>query len=187
MLLMRYINAHTSWVLANSVIERRECTCVGGAHLVAQTRCRSLRLAKLSVRQQRCTAVGSIVVSGTDKNVALINLHRHGADRRSPAPGPFADRANRMRWAVVRLRLQQPTSGIATSPDADHRVKSKRWVVPAGWAHFGNIGRWRSIKCKMQNVRRGQAAARLGCSVACTNPAQSLPDLPSVAEAFLLG
>ncbi len=116
--------------------------------------------------------------SGTDKNAALINLHLATAQLGKPGAGPFSltGQPNAMGGREVG-GLANLLPGHREVVNAEHRAEvAALWGVPALPAVPG-----KSAVEMFDAVRRGEIKLLW---IACTNPAQSMPDLRSVADAF---
>ena len=117
--------------------------------------------------------------SGTDKNAALINLHL-ATGRSAPGAGPFSltGQPNAMGGREVG-GLANLLPGHRDVTDADHPGRN-RSVGACQLGAFRQHRARRRSKCSTRS-----SAARSSCSgLPAPTPAQSLPDLPSVAEAF---
>jgi assimilatory nitrate reductase catalytic subunit len=117
---------------------------------------------------------------GTDKNAALINLHLATAQIGKPGAGPFSltGQPNAMGGREVG-GLANLLPGHRDVTNAEHRAEIERlWNVPAGRipAKAGNT----AVEM-FDAVRRSEIKILW---IACTNPAQSMPDLRAVAESF---
>jgi assimilatory nitrate reductase catalytic subunit len=118
--------------------------------------------------------------SGTDKNAALINLHLMTAQIGKPGAGPFSltGQPNAMGGRETG-GLANLLPGHRDVVNAEHRAEiEKLWGVPAGRipATPGET----AVEM-FDAVKRGEIKLLW---IACTNPAQSMPNLSSVAEAF---
>lgn len=116
--------------------------------------------------------------SGTDKNAALINLHLATAQLGKPGAGPFSltGQPNAMGGREVG-GLANLLPGHREVVNAEHRAEvAALWGVPSLPAVPG-----KSAVEMFDAVRRGDIKLLW---IACTNPAQSMPDLRSVADAF---
>ncbi len=115
---------------------------------------------------------------GTDKNAALINLHLATAQIGKPGAGPFSltGQPNAMGGREVG-GLANLLPGHREVADPEHRAEvAKLWGVDSLPSVPG-----KSAVEMFDAVRRGEIKLLW---IACTNPAQSLPDLRAVAEAF---
>ena len=116
--------------------------------------------------------------SGTDKNAALINLHLATGQIGKPGAGPLSltGQPNAMGGREVG-GMANLLSGHRDLADAGHRAEVARlWGVPDVPARPGRTA-----------VEMFQAAADgeiRGLWIACTNPAQSLPDQKTVRRAL---
>jgi assimilatory nitrate reductase catalytic subunit len=160
----------------------RECTpavtarlCgVGEADLVTAARWFAGSKASLSLY---CQGLNQSV-QGTDKNIALINLHLASGQIGRPGAGPLSltGQPNAMGG--------RETGGMATllpghrdPANAGHRTEIARlWGVPALPERPG-----KTATELFEAARRGEIKALW---IACTNPAQSLPDQAGVREAL---
>lgn len=116
--------------------------------------------------------------SGTDKNAALINLHLATAQIGKPGAGPFSltGQPNAMGGREVG-GLANLLPGHREVANAEHRAEvAALWGVPSLPPVPG-----KSAVEMFDAVRRGEIKLLW---IACTNPAQSMPDLRSVADAF---
>ncbi len=116
--------------------------------------------------------------SGTDKNAALINLHLATAQIGKPGAGPFSltGQPNAMGGREVG-GLANLLPGHREVVNAEHRAEvAALWGVPSLPPVPG-----KSAVEMFDTVRRGDVKLLW---IACTNPAQSMPDLRSVADAF---
>ncbi len=115
---------------------------------------------------------------GTDKNAALINLHLATAQIGKPGAGPFSltGQPNAMGGREVG-GLANLLPGHRDVMNPEHRAEIARlWGVDSLPAVPG-----KSAIEMFDAVKRGEIKLLW---IACTNPAQSLPDLRAVAEAF---
>jgi assimilatory nitrate reductase catalytic subunit len=116
--------------------------------------------------------------SGTDKNAALINLHLATGQIGKPGAGPFSltGQPNAMGGREVGA-LANLLSAHRDLDDATHRAEVARlWGVEGVPARPGRTA-----------VEMFQAAADgaiKGLWIACTNPAQSMPDQATVRRAL---
>ena len=115
---------------------------------------------------------------GTDKNAALINLHLATGQIGKPGAGPFSltGQPNAMGGREVG-GLANLLPGHRDVANAEHRAEiAQFWGVDALPSAPGKT----AIEM-FDAVKRGEIKLLW---IACTNPAQSLPDLRAVAEAF---
>lgn len=116
--------------------------------------------------------------SGTDKNAALINLHLATGQIGKPGAGPFSltGQPNAMGGREVG-GLANLLSGHRDMANPEHRAEvAALWGVPEVPATPGKTA-----------VEMFEAAARgeiKALWIACTNPAQSLPDQATVRKAL---
>ncbi len=117
---------------------------------------------------------------GTDKNAALINLHLATAQVGKPGAGPFSltGQPNAMGGREVG-GLANLLPGHRDVVNAAHRAEVEAlWNIPAGRIPE-TPGK---TAVEMFDAVRGGEIKLLW--IACTNPAQSMPDLRAVAESF---
>jgi assimilatory nitrate reductase catalytic subunit len=117
---------------------------------------------------------------GTDKNVALINLHLATAQIGKPGAGPFSltGQPNAMGGREVG-GLANLLPGHRDVANAEHGAEIERlWKVPSG--RISSASGKTAVEM-FDAVRRGEIKILW---IACTNPAQSMPDLRAVAESF---
>ena len=115
---------------------------------------------------------------GTDKNAALINLHLATAQIGKPGAGPFSltGQPNAMGGREVG-GLANLLPGHRDVVNPEHRAEiAKFWGVESLPPTPG-----KSAIEMFDAVKRGEIKLLW---IACTNPAQSLPDLRAVAESF---
>lgn len=115
---------------------------------------------------------------GTDNNAALINLHLATAQIGKPGAGPFSltGQPNAMGGREVG-GLSNLLSAHRDMTNAEHRAEVARlWGVDEVPAVPG-----KSAVEMFDALRRGEIKA---IWIACTNPAQSMPDLQRVHEAL---
>ena len=115
---------------------------------------------------------------GTDKNAALINLHLATAQIGKPGAGPFSltGQPNAMGGREVG-GLANLLPGHRDVINPEHRAEiAKFWGVDSLPPVPG-----KTAVEMFDAVKRGEIKVLW---IACTNPAQSLPDLRAVAEAF---
>lgn len=118
--------------------------------------------------------------SGTDKNAALINLHLATAQIGKPGAGPFSltGQPNAMGGRETG-GLANLLPGHRDIVNAEHRAEiEKLWGVPAGRIPAAP---GKTAVEMFDAVKRGEIKLLW---IACTNPAQSMPNLASIAEAF---
>ncbi len=118
--------------------------------------------------------------SGTDKNAALINLHLATQQIGKPGAGPFSltGQPNAMGGRETG-GLANLLPGHRDVVNAEHRADvEKLWNVPAGRI---SATPGKTAVEMFDAVKRGEIKLLW---IACTNPAQSMPNLASVAEAF---
>jgi assimilatory nitrate reductase catalytic subunit len=176
-----YINAHTEGFAALKTAVR-ECTPAWAARVCGVNESQLVDLAKLWKRSKAtlslyCQGLNQSTC-GTDKNAALINLHLATAQIGKPGAGPFSltGQPNAMGGREVG-GLANLLPGHREVTNAEHRAElAQLWGVDALPAIPG-----KTAVEMFDAVKRGEIKLLW---IACTNPAQSLPDLPSVAEAF---
>ncbi len=118
--------------------------------------------------------------SGTDKNAALINLHLATAQIGKHGAGPFSltGQPNAMGGREVG-GLANLLPGHRDIVNSEHRAEvEKLWGVPAG--RIPAVPGKTAVEM-FDAAKRGEIKLLW---IACTNPAQSMPNLASVAEAF---
>jgi assimilatory nitrate reductase catalytic subunit len=118
--------------------------------------------------------------SGTDKNAALINLHLATAQIGKPGAGPFSltGQPNAMGGRETG-GLANLLPGHRDIVNAEHRADIETlWGVPPG--RIPPLPGKTAVEM-FDAVKRGEIKLLW---IACTNPAQSMPDLASVAQAF---
>ncbi len=116
--------------------------------------------------------------SGTDKNAALINLHLATAQIGKPGAGPFSltGQPNAMGGREVG-GLANLLPGHRDVVNPEHRAEiAKLWGVESLPPVPG-----KTAVEMFDAVKRGEIKLLW---IACTNPAQSMPDLRAVAESF---
>ncbi len=116
--------------------------------------------------------------SGTDKNAALVNLHLATGQIGKPGAGPFSltGQPNAMGGREVG-GMANLLSAHRNLADPEHRAEVARlW----GIAHVPDKPGKTAVEM-FEAARRGEIKALW---VACTNPAQSMPDLGSVHDAL---
>ena len=176
-----YINAHTEG-FAELKAAVRECTPTWAARICGVNDSQIVELASWW-KQSRATL--SLYCQGlnqsacgTDKNAALINLHLATAQIGKPGAGPFSltGQPNAMGGREVG-GLANLLPGHRDVVNPEHRAEiAKFWGVESLPALLG-----KSAIEMFDAVKRGEIKLLW---IACTNPAQSLPDLRGVAEAF---
>jgi assimilatory nitrate reductase catalytic subunit len=117
---------------------------------------------------------------GTDKNAALINLHLATAQIGKPGAGPFSltGQPNAMGGREVG-GLANLLPGHRDVVNAAHRAEIEQlWNVAPGRIPAAP---GKTAVEMFDAVRRGEIKILW---IACTNPAQSMPDLRAVAESF---
>jgi assimilatory nitrate reductase catalytic subunit len=117
---------------------------------------------------------------GTDKNAALINLHLATAQIGKPGAGPFSltGQPNAMGGREVG-GLANLLPGHRDVTNAEHRAEIERlWDVRPG--RIPSAPGKTAVEM-FDAVRRGEIKILW---IACTNPAQSMPDLRAIAESF---
>ena len=117
--------------------------------------------------------------SGTAKNAALINLHLATGQIGRAGRGPFQPHRPAERDGRARSRRPRDPARRASRPRRTPRI-APRWRSSGAWTAFPQARQDRG-----RDVR-GAARRRRSSMVwiACTNPAQSLPDLPNVRAAL---
>ncbi|MGL4231511.1 MAG: molybdopterin-dependent oxidoreductase, partial [Casimicrobium sp.] len=118
--------------------------------------------------------------SGTDKNAALINLHLATQQIGKPGAGPFSltGQPNAMGGRETG-GLANLLPGHRDVVNAEHRAEiEKLWRVPEG--RIPVIPGKTAVEM-FDAVKHGEIKLLW---IACTNPAQSMPNLASVADAF---
>ncbi len=117
-------------------------------------------------------------VHGTDKNAALINLHLATGQIGKPGAGPFSltGQPNAMGGREVG-GMANLLSGHRDLANAEHRAEvAQLWGVPDVSAQPG-----KTAVEMFDAVKNGEIKA---IWIACTNPAQSMPDLNNVLAAL---
>jgi len=160
----------------------RECTPAWAARICGVDESQIVAFARL---WQRSRATLSLYCQGlnqsshgTDKNAALINLHLATGQIGKPGAGPFSltGQPNAMGGREVG-GLANLLPGHREVSNAQHRAEvAQLWGVDALPAAPG-----KAAVEMFDAVRRGDIKLLW---IACTNPAQSLPDLREVAAAF---
>ncbi len=176
-----YINAHTEG-FAELKAAVRECTPTWAARICGVNESQIVELASWWMQSKAtlsmyCQGLNQSAC-GTDKNAALINLHLATAQIGKPGAGPFSltGQPNAMGGREVG-GLANLLPGHRDVLNPEHR---------AGIAKFWGVDSLPSLPGKsaiemFDAVKRGEIKLLW---IACTNPAQSLPDLRAVAEAF---
>lgn len=178
-----YIAAHTEG-FADVKAAVRECTPAWAARICGVNEAQIVELARLWKQSKAtlslyCQGLNQSS-SGTDKNAALINLHLATAQIGRPGAGPFSltGQPNAMGGREVG-GLANLLPGHREVTNADHRAEIERlWAVPAG--RIAALPGKSAVEM-FEAVKRGEIKLLW---IACTNPAQSLPDLHAVADAF---
>ena len=117
-------------------------------------------------------------IHGTEKNAALINLHLATGQIGKPGAGPFSltGQPNAMGGREVG-GMANLLSAHRDLANPDHRAEVARlWGVPDVPATPG-----KTAVEMFEAVKKGEIKALW---IACTNPAQSMPDLNAVQEAM---
>jgi assimilatory nitrate reductase catalytic subunit len=172
-----YIRRHTEnfEALEDFPLEKAAALCgVPADHIFEAARVFALSKATLSLYCQGLNQSSS----GTAKNAALINLHLASGQIGRPGAGPFSltGQPNAMGGREV--------GGMATLLPGHREVSSEkdRMEVAAMWGERSVPERPGSPAVEMfEAVRKGGIKA---IWIACTNPAQSLPDQNLVHEAL---
>jgi assimilatory nitrate reductase catalytic subunit len=176
-----YINAHTEG-FAELKTAVRECTPAWAARICGVNESQIVDLAKLwkssrATLSLYCQGLNQSAC-GTDKNAALINLHLATAQIGKPGAGPFSltGQPNAMGGREVG-GLANLLPGHREVTNATHRAEvATLWGVDSLPPVPGKTAVEMFDAVKRREIKL--------LWIACTNPAQSLPDLPSVAEAF---
>ena len=116
--------------------------------------------------------------SGTDKNAALINLHLATAQIGKPGAGPFSltGQPNAMGGREVGA-MANLLSGHRDLDNPEHRADiAKLWGVPSLPAQTG--------KTAIEMFEAAADGEIKALWIACTNPAQSMPDQTTVRRAL---
>jgi len=176
-----YVAAHTEG-FAELRTAVRECSPTWAARICGVNETQIVELARLWKHSRAtlslyCQGLNQSAC-GTDKNAALINLHLATGQIGKPGAGPFSltGQPNAMGGREVGgLANLLPGHREVTNPE--HRAEvAKLWGVDALPPEPG-----KSAVEMFDAVRRGEIRLLW---IACTNPAQSLPDLRAVAESF---
>jgi assimilatory nitrate reductase catalytic subunit len=176
-----YINAHTEG-FAELKTAVRECTPAWAARICGVNESQIVDLAKLwkssrATLSLYCQGLNQSAC-GTDKNAALINLHLATAQIGKPGAGPFSltGQPNAMGGREVG-GLANLLPGHREVTNAAHRAEvATLWGVDSLPTVPGKTAVEMFDAVKRREIKL--------LWIACTNPAQSLPDLASVAEAF---
>src|SRR5450830_195468 len=116
--------------------------------------------------------------SGTDKNAALINLHLATGQIGKPGTGPFSltGQPNAMGGREVG-GMANLLSGHRDLANPEHRAEvAKLWGIESVPEHPG--------KTAVEMFKAIEEGSIKAVWIACTNPAQSMPDLNSVLAAL---
>lgn len=129
----------------------------------------ALSLYCMGVNQSSC---------GTDKNAALINLHLATGHIGRPGAGPFSltGQPNAMGGREVGAMANLLVAHRDPGNSDDRAEVARLWGVPALSARPG-----KTAVGMFEAIRRGEIKA---VWIACTNPAQSMPDQNAVREAL---
>jgi assimilatory nitrate reductase catalytic subunit len=178
-----YIAAHTEGFteLRASV---RECSPAWAARVCGVNESQIVALASLwrdskATLSLYCQGLNQSAC-GTDKNAALINLHLATAQIGKPGAGPFSltGQPNAMGGREVG-GLANLLPGHRDVTNAEHRAEVERlWNIPPG--RIPSTPGKTAVEM-FDAVRCGEIKILW---IACTNPAQSMPDLRAVAESF---
>jgi assimilatory nitrate reductase catalytic subunit len=176
-----YIAAHTEG-FAELKTAVRECTPAWAARICGVNESQIVDFAKLwktsrATLSLYCQGLNQSAC-GTDKNAALINLHLATAQIGKPGAGPFSltGQPNAMGGREVG-GLANLLPGHRDVANPEHRAEiAKLWGVDSLPLVPG-----KTAVEMFDAVKRGEIKLLW---IACTNPAQSLPDLRAVAEAF---
>ena len=176
-----YIEAHTEG-FADLKTAVRECTPAWAARICGVNESQIVEFATWwkqshATLSMYCQGLNQSAC-GTDKNAALINLHLATAQIGKPGAGPFSltGQPNAMGGREVG-GLANLLPGHRDVVNPEHRAEiAKFWGVDALPPVPGKsaIEMFGAVKCGEIKL----------LWIACTNPAQSLPDLRAVAEAF---
>ena len=176
-----YIAAHTEG-FAELKTAVRECTSAWAAQICGVHESQIVEFATWWKQSKATLSVYCQGLNqsarGTDKNVALINLHLATAQIGKPGAGPFSltGQPNAMGGREVG-GLANLLPGHRDVENPEHRSDiAKFWGVDSLPPVPG-----KSAVEMFDAVKRGDIKLLW---IACTNPAQSMPDLRSVAEAF---
>ena len=176
-----YIAAHTEG-FAELKTAVRECTPAWAARICGVNESQIVEFAtwwkqSSATLSMYCQGLNQSAC-GTDKNAALINLHLATAQIGKPGAGPFSltGQPNAMGGREVG-GLANLLPGHRDVLNPEHRAEiAKFWGVDSLPPVPG-----KSAIEMFDAVKRGEIKLLW---IACTNPAQSLPDLRAVAEAF---
>ena len=176
-----YISAHTEG-FAELKTAVRECTPTWAARICGVNEAQIIELASWWKQSKAtlslyCQGLNQSAC-GTDKNAALINLHLATAQIGKPGAGPFSltGQPNAMGGREVG-GLANLLPGHRDVVNPEHRAEiAKFWGVDSLPSIPGTsaIEMFNAVKCGEIKL----------LWIACTNPAQSLPDLRAVAESF---
>ncbi|MFT4247487.1 MAG: molybdopterin-dependent oxidoreductase, partial [Pseudomonas sp.] len=117
---------------------------------------------------------------GTDKNLALINLHLASGQIGKPGAGPFSltGQPNAMGGREVGGMATMLAAHREIGSDADRAELERLWGVPEGRLS----ARPGAAAVKLfEGLREGRIKA---VWIACTNPVHSMPDIAGVREAL---
>ena len=174
---LAYINSHTENfdALEDFPLEKAAAICgIPGSQIREAARLFASSRATLSLYCQGLNQSSS----GTAKNAALINLHLATGQIGKPGAGPFSltGQPNAMGGREVG-GMANLLSAHRNLSDPVHRAEIARfWGVPSVPAEPG-----RTAVEMFEAIREGTIKA---VWIACTNPAQSLPDQKLVHEAL---
>jgi assimilatory nitrate reductase catalytic subunit len=178
-----YIAAHTEGFAALRA-SVRECTPASAARICGVSEDAIVQLAQWwraskATLSLYCQGLNQST-SGTDKNAALINLHLATQQIGKPGAGPFSltGQPNAMGGRETG-GLANLLPGHRDIANGEHRAEiEKLWGVPEG--RIPEAPGKTAVEM-FDAVSRGEIKLLW---IACTNPAQSMPNLASVAEAF---
>jgi assimilatory nitrate reductase catalytic subunit len=178
-----YIAAHTEG-FAELRASVRECTPAWAARICGVREGSIVQLAQWwresnATLSLYCQGLNQST-SGTDKNAALINLHLATAQIGKPGAGPFSltGQPNAMGGRETG-GLANLLPGHRDIVNAEHRAEIETlWGVPAGRIPAAP---GKTAVEMFDAVKRGEIKLLW---IACTNPAQSMPNLTSIAESF---
>lgn len=176
-----YIAAHTEG-FAELKASVRECTPAWAARICGVNESQIVQLAtwwkqSAATLSMYCQGLNQSAC-GTDKNAALINLHLATAQIGKPGAGPFSltGQPNAMGGREVG-GLANLLPGHRDVANPAHRAEiAALWGVEALPATPG-----KTAVEMFDAVKRGEIKLLW---IACTNPAQSMPDLRAVAATF---
>ena len=176
-----YITAHTEGFAELKAVVR-ECTPAWAARICGVN---ELQIVALATWWKQSKATLSLYCqglnqssSGTDKNAALINLHLATAQIGKPGAGPFSltGQPNAMGGREVG-GLANLLPGHRDVVNPEHRAEiAKLWGVES----LSPVPGKTAVEM-FDAVKRGEIKILW---IACTNPAQSMPDLRAIAESF---